>query len=75
MNSSERRATPFVQSDAVGLSELHDLLSALTDISNMCVGEIAMSYALDAQHIGELIYSATGMTNPELNECMKQQSR
>jgi hypothetical protein len=47
------------------------MITALCDISNMCIGDIAMSYRLDAQDIGELIYKATGMTNPELNSYVK----
>ncbi|MDF1830640.1 hypothetical protein [Cycloclasticus pugetii] len=48
------------------------LLFALSDISSMCVGEIAMGYKLDANFIGELIYKATGMTQPELHEYTKK---
>lgn len=47
------------------------LRAALTEISNMCIGEIAMSYKLDAACIGDLIYDATGMTNPELNKALE----
>ncbi len=47
---------------------LNELLSALADISNMCIGDLAMGYKLDAQIVGETIYKATGLTNPELNE-------
>ena len=43
------------------------LMAVLSDISNMCIGEIAMNYKLDAQSIGEDIYRATGKTNAELN--------
>ena len=52
-------------------NQVQVLKEALAEISNMCVGDIAMSYKLDAQYIGELIYNATGMTNPELNEALK----
>ena len=48
-------------------AHIKKLEAALTDISNMCIGEIAMNYKLDAESIGELIYEATGKTNPELN--------
>jgi hypothetical protein len=47
------------------------LIQALTDISNMCIGKLAMGYSLDAQSIGEMIYESTGMTNPQLNDYMK----
>ena len=47
------------------------LLSALCEISNMCIGDITMGYKLDANHIGELIYEATGKTNSELNALFK----
>jgi len=49
-------------------SDLSALLCALANISNMCIGEIAMGYKLDAQAIGETIWKATGMTNQELND-------
>lgn len=45
-----------------------EFLSVLTDISNMCIGEIAMGRSIDAQSVGEMIFAATGLTNPELNE-------
>jgi len=54
-----------------GLSVENALLCVLSDISGMCVGEIAMGYRLDAQAIGEMIYKATGMTQPELNDYTK----
>ena len=44
-----------------------EIIQTLADISNMCIGEIAMGYGLDAQAIGEMIYVATGMTNSNLN--------
>ena len=44
------------------------LIAALAEISAMCVGELAMGYKLDAQSIGELIYRATGMTQPQLQK-------
>lgn len=43
------------------------LIGALTDISNMCIGEMAMGYKLEAETIGQLIFETTGMTNTELN--------
>lgn len=46
------------------------LVEALTRISNMCVGDQAMGYPLDSQSIGQLIFEATGMTNPELNKAV-----
>ena len=48
------------------------LLEALSEISNMCIGEIAMGYKLDACLIGEIIYKATGLTNPQLDEHIKK---
>ena len=47
------------------------MLSCLFEISNECIGEIAMSYKLDAQMIGESIYQATGKTNPEIAKALK----
>lgn len=47
--------------------ENEKLKDALTEISNMCVGEIALGADLDAAEIGEMIYVATGLTNPQLN--------
>lgn len=64
----------FEMTAKVGGSELDDLLSVLADISNMCIGEIAMNYKLDPQLIGEMIHKATGMTNPELNKYVEQRS-
>ena len=48
------------------------LIEVLSDISNACIGEIAMNYSLDAQSIGEDIYRATGKTNSELNDYIRQ---
>ena len=56
----------------VVVSDNSVLLCALADISSMCVGDIAMGYKLDASYIGELIYKATGMTQPELHEHTKK---
>lgn len=47
-------------------------LSCLTDISNMCVGDIAMGYKLDPHAIGQAIHECTGKTNPELNEMVNK---
>ena len=47
------------------------LEAALCEISNMCIGNLTMSYSLDADHIGQSIYEATGMSNPELNDSVK----
>lgn len=52
-------------------SNLSDLLCVLSDISSMCVGDLAMGHKLDAQQIGEMIHRATGMTQPELYEHTK----
>ena len=53
------------------LMQSKELLEALSEISNMCIGEIAMNYKVDAQAVGELIYKATGLTNAELNDCVE----
>ncbi len=47
------------------------LTMLVTDISNMCIGDLAMGYKIDAQSIGEDIYRVTGMTNPELNDAVQ----
>lgn len=47
------------------------LLTVLSSISNMCIGEIAMNYPLDANTIGQDIFEATGLTSPELAELVK----
>lgn len=44
------------------------LLECLHSIQSQCIGEIAMNYRLDAQNIGQEIYQATGLTEPELRE-------
>jgi hypothetical protein len=57
---------------------LHDadvnnkLYALLADISGMCIAELAMNYKLDAQCIGQMIYEATGMTEPELRNSVKE---
>ncbi len=43
------------------------MLECLCDISDGCIGQITMPYRLDAESIGQSIYAATGMTNPQLN--------
>ena len=48
-------------------AENEKLIGALTDISNMCIGEIAMGYTLCANTIGQLIFETTGLNNSELN--------
>ena len=52
-----------------------ELEAVLCEISNMCVGNLAMSYSLDAEHIGQSIYEATGMSNPELNNSVKEKAK
>lgn len=42
------------------------LREALTKIIDMCVGEIAMGYKIDPQHVGQIIYEATGMNAEQL---------
>ena len=49
------------------------LLSCLLDISDECIGEITMNYRVDAECVGRSIYAATGMTNPQLTEALKEQ--
>ena len=49
----------------------YKLLSCLYDIQQMCIGEIAMGYKLEAETIGQLISAATGLTAPELLEKCK----
>lgn len=50
------------------------LESVLCEISNMCIGNLTMSYSLNADHIGQSIYEATGMSNPELNDSVKEKA-
>jgi len=49
------------------------MLECLCDISDACIGQLTMSYSLDSEGIGQSIYEATGMTNPELNAALKEQ--
>jgi len=44
------------------------LLSCLLDIQSACIGQITLSYGLDAEYIGRQITDATGMTYPELDK-------
>lgn len=59
----------FVEREIIKRNEA--IVRTLTDISNMCIGEIAMGYSLDSQSIGEMIHKATGMTNPQLNDYIR----
>lgn len=51
--------------------ERNNLLELASEISQMCIGEIAMGYKLDAQYIGNRIYEVTGLTSPELIKKLK----
>lgn len=53
------------------MSELK-LLKCLSEIQNVCIGELAMGYKLDVQSIGQAIYEATGMTEPLLRAHIKE---
>ena len=50
----------------------YKLLSCLYDIQQMCIGEIAMNYKLDAEYIGRMISETTGMNIRELEKELKQ---
>ena len=50
----------------------YKLLSCLYDIQQMCIGEIAMNYKLDAEYIDRMISKTTGMNVRELEENLKQ---
>ena len=50
----------------------YKLLSCLFDIQQMCIGEIAMNYKLDAEYIGRRISETTGMNVIELEGELKQ---
>jgi hypothetical protein len=52
-------------------AEIKKLMAALSDISQMCIGQIAMNIPLDAEYIGQVIYEASGLTSPELLEQSK----
>jgi len=43
-------------------------ISSLACISDMCIGQVAMSINLDAEYIGQMIYADTGLTHPELQK-------
>jgi hypothetical protein len=60
----------ILEHDAI-TARVDELEAALCEISNMCIGELTMSYRLDANCIGELIWEATGMANPELNDSVE----
>ena len=70
-NEMDRAMCHAINSHDALLEQVEFMKEALTSISDMCIGEIAMNHNLDAQYIGELIYEATGMTNPELHEDLK----
>ena len=50
----------------------YKLLSCLYDIQQMCIGEIAMNYKLDAEYIGRVISETTEMSVRELEGELKQ---
>ena len=50
----------------------YKLLSCLYDIQQMCIGEVAMSYKLDAEYIGRMISETTEMNVRELERELKQ---
>lgn len=52
-------------------AQVEALLDCLCSIQQQCIGEITMSYQLDAESIGRQIYRATGMTEPYLRERLK----
>lgn len=54
-----------------GKHKERDLKIALCAISDMCIGEITMNYKLDAEYIGQVIYQATGKSNPDLHDEIK----
>jgi hypothetical protein len=49
-------------------SERNLHLDCFSEISNQCIGEVAMNYRLDACSIGQSIYKATGMTSSQLSQ-------
>lgn len=51
------------------------LEGVLSEISDMCIGDIAMGYQLDANYIGQLIFEATGKTNPELRRNLQETNK
>ena len=53
------------------IAERNGLLELASEISQMCIGEIAMGHKLDAQYIGNRIYEVTGLTSPELIKKLK----
>lgn len=58
--------------DLVKRINMHDeLMRTLCDIQQMCIGDIAMGYKLEAETIGPMISAATGLTAPELVERCK----
>ena len=63
-SKKELWATLVIQAEVIAELEEEQatLLSCLLEISTRCIGEIAMNHRLDAQMIGESIYSATCKT-------------
>ena len=61
-----------VATDMKNRINMHNkLMRALCDIQQMCIGDIAMGYKLEAETICQLISAATGLTAPELLEKCK----
>ncbi|MDA3807697.1 MAG: hypothetical protein PF440_07275 [Thiomicrorhabdus sp.] len=62
------------QPNAEELLQERDLyLTELSNIQQMCIGEIAMGYKLDANSIGEGIYTVTKVDSETLANQLKEQ--
>ena len=57
---------------ATAINQQAMLWTTLSHIADLCVAEIAMGMDLDTQHVCDLLYSATGMTEQELATHCKQ---
>lgn len=75
INEADRVIDELVTNNDVLTSKVAELKSALCEISNMCIGNLTMSYSIDPDYVGNLIYQATGMTNPELNESVEEMNK
>ena len=70
MNINEQFEAKEKELEALRL-ERNKLLELVSDISQQCIGEIAMGYKLSPESIGNDIYEVTRLTSPELLERVK----
>lgn len=69
---NQRTESEAEKSSSNTIAQRNEFLELLYDIQQMCIGEIAMGYKIDAENLGEYISSKTGMTVPELESFLSK---